>query len=265
MWDQSGYENAGGFMDQGIGSQANTQSGLGEKRKRAQNLCPLKIKDIQMAEEDGIKIEGREIGMVDVIGQIKNVEQTATKTIYTLEDNSGTLEAVHWTDADAGDGIMSGTAVSEGMHGRVTGSVKSQQGKKHIMVFRITPLESNAELEAHELECVYAKLKLRQLNDKENSAIGGTMDSGLTNSLMGSGGMGASSMNTSSFANVKHDSVFRVLKGCVREEGLSRDEMVQTLKGKMSRKDLDDALEYLSGEGHIYSTTDEDHFKTTDE
>ena len=46
--------------------------------------------------------------------------------------------------------------------------------------------------------------------------------------------------------------------------GLSRDEMMQTLKGKMSRKDLDDALEFLSGEGHIYSTTDEDHFKTTD-
>ena len=45
-------------MDQGVATQANTPGGLGEKRKRAQNLCPLKIKDIQMAEEDGIKIEG---------------------------------------------------------------------------------------------------------------------------------------------------------------------------------------------------------------
>lgn len=263
MWDQSGYDNAGGFMDQGVGTQANTPGGVGEKRKRAQNLCPIKIKDILMADEDGIKIEGREIGMVDVLGLVKSVEQTATKTIYTLEDNSGSIEAIHWTDADSNDGI-SGTAVSEGMQGRVIGSVRSQQGTKHIMVFRISPLESNEELESHELECVYAKLKLRQLKDKENLAIGGNASVGLTNSMIGSTGMGASKMNTSSFGNSKHDSVFRILSGCTREEGLSRDEMMQTLRGNMSRKDLDDALEYLSGEGHIYSTTDEDHFKTTD-
>ena len=40
--------------------------------------------------------------------------------------------------------------------------------------------------------------------------------------------------------------------------------MMESLKGRISRKELDDALDYLSGEGHIYSTTDEDHFKTTD-
>ena len=34
--------------------------------------------------------------------------------------------------------------------------------------------------------------------------------------------------------------------------------------GKMSKKDVDEGLEFLSNEGHIYSTTDEDHFKTTD-
>ena len=47
-------------MDQGTqGTQGNTPGGAGEKRKRAQNLCPLKIRDIQLADEDGIKIEGR--------------------------------------------------------------------------------------------------------------------------------------------------------------------------------------------------------------
>ena len=45
------------------------------------------------------------------------------------------------------------------------------------------------------------------------------MGSGLTNSMMGSSGMGASKMNTSSFANAKHDSVFKLLSGCTREEG----------------------------------------------
>jgi len=260
MWDnQSNYDNAGGFES---GTQTNTPSG--EKRKRAQNLCPMKIKDIQEAEEDGIKIEGREIGMVSVVGEVKSVEQTATKTVYTLKDNSGEIEAIHWTDADAGDSGISGSAVSEGMQGRIIGSMRSQQGKKHIMVFKILPVDSKEELDSHELECLYVKLKLRQLNDKENQSIGGGSQASLANSMVGSSSMGASTMNSTSFANSKHDAVFKLLSACTREEGLSRDEMMQSLKNRIARKELDDALDYLSGEGHIYSTTDEDHFKTTD-
>lgn len=268
MWDQSGYSNAGGFMEEGLGGGTQSATPGGEKRKRAQNLVPIKINDIIQADEDGIKMEGREVGMVDIVGRIKSVEQTATKTVYVVDDNTGTIEAVHWTDSDAGTGSEStAAAVSEGMHGRVIGSVRSQQGTKHVMAFRILPLASEAEIDSHRLECEYAKLKLRQLNEKENRAIGANMNGGLSNSMVGVGGsagMGANAMNTSSFSNTKHESVFKILSGCNREEGLSRDEMMQMLKGKISRKDLDDTLEFLSGEGHIYSTTDEDHFKTTD-
>merc|ERR1712141_684513 len=139
----------------------------------------------------------------------------------------GEIDAIHWTDADATDGGMPGSAVSEGMKGRVIGTVRSQQGKKHIMVFKILPIELNTEL-----ECVYVKLKLRQLNDKENQTIGGE-GAGLPNSLLSSNSIGASSMTSTSFANSKHDAVFKVLSACTREEGLSRDEMLQSLKGRI--------------------------------
>ena len=45
-----------------------------------------------------------------------------------------------------------------------------------------------------------------------------------------------------------------------------RDEVLSGLKGRgLTKKDVDDALTYLSDEGHIYATMDEDHFKTTDD
>ena len=40
---------------------------------------------------------------------------------------------------------------------------------------------------------------------------------------------------------------------------------VLKVRTKMSKQEMDAALDYLSSEGHIYSTIDEDHFKTTDE
>ena len=66
------------------------------------------------------------------------------------------------------------------------------------------------------------------------------------------------------FGNSKHDAVYKLVTSCTSDGGLGRHEMMQALKCKMNRTDLDDALNFLSAEGHIYSTIDDDHFKATD-
>ena len=55
---------------------------------------------------------------------------------------------------------------------RVIGAVRTLQDKKHVMVFRIVQIDNSDEIEAHPLEVTHAKLKIRQLRDKENAAIG---------------------------------------------------------------------------------------------
>jgi len=262
MWNnQGGYETSGGFE----ATQSDTPGGGEKKRNRAQNLVPVRVSEILGAPEDGLTIEGRPVGMVEFVGTVKSVDVQASKTTYIIDDDTGSVSAVHWTDGDKA--ITDGDAVSEGMHARVIGVVRSQKGEKHIMVFRICGVEGRAEVDAHKLEVVYAKMKIKQLVDKENMTIGANP---LSNSMVGGfgGATGASSggaaSSGSSFGNPKHEAVFKMLQGCTREEGLHRDELMQGLSGKMSKKDLDDALAYLSDEGHIYSTMDEDHFKTTD-
>jgi replication factor A2 len=77
-------------------------------------------------------------------------------------------------------------------------------------------------------------------------------------------GMGAQQMASTSFGNPKNDMVYKMILGCQRDEGLSRDELVSQLKGKVNKPDVDSSIEFLSSEGHIYSTIDDDHFKTID-
>ena len=50
-----------------------------------------------------------------------------------------------------------------------------------------------------------------------------------------------------------------------RGPGVDRACVYAKLANQMSHTDLEEALEFLSSEGHIYTTVDEDHFKTTDE
>jgi len=277
MWGNNDYESSGGFQ---ASQSADTPGGGEKKRARAQNLVPVHVREINEAPEEGLVIEGRPVGMVEFVGTVKSVDVQASKTLYTVEDYTGSISAVHWTDGDKASG--SDETINEGDEVRVAGVVRSTKGEKHIMVFRVAPIQGGqAEADAHKLEVVYAKMKIRQLVDKENAAIGvnggGGGSSGLSNSMVGGfggstgmngaggGGGAGSGAGGSSFSNNKHEAVFKMLQGCNRDEGLHRDEVLQGLKGRLNKKEVDDALTYLSDEGHIYATMDEDHFKTTDD
>ena len=137
-----------------------------------------------------------------------------------------------------------------------------------MMAFKVSVVSSQAEYDAHLLEVVYSKLKLRQLNGKINGQIG--MPDGMSQSMLGGGlsvqggGGGAASGSAQSFGNKNYDLVYGIIRQTVVESGCDRDTIFNQAKKTMSKSDMDNALDFLSSEGHIYSTIDEDHFKTTD-
>ena len=139
------------------------------------------------------------------------------------------------------------------------------------MAFKVSVISSQAEYDAHLLEVVYTKLKLRQLSGKINGQIG--MSDGMSQSMMGGGlsvqgggggGGAATGGSGQSFGNKNYDLVYGIIRQTVEESGCDRDTVFNQAKKTMSKSDMDNALDFLSSEGHIYSTIDEDHFKTTD-
>ena len=94
------------------------------------------------------------------------------------------------------EGSDNGSAnIAENMYVRVVGSVRVRDDRRNVMVFKISQLESGdaqAEVEAHALECVHARLKIKQYRAKENASIGANVGGGgatngaaLSNSMMG--------------------------------------------------------------------------------
>lgn len=249
--------------------------GGGAKRARAQNLVPMSIGQMMAcAGEEGIKLEGKDVGMVLILGQVKSVDIQATKSVYNVEDEQGDgIDAVHWTDESQ---EKSSGSISENMYVKVIGTLRSSGEKKHLMVYKIWQVESKEERDSHLLEIAYAKAKIKQLVDQENMSIGANVSgsAGLSNSMMGGQSAAGSGSNFSggptggvggsSFGNPKYDAVHKVVSACEREEGIHRDTIAEQLKGRYNPKDINDALEFLSSEGHIYSTIDDDNFKSVE-
>jgi len=240
-------------------------SGGENKGKRKQNVVPVQISEILQSPEEGFTVEGAEVGMVVVVGKVTSCEKATTKTTYRVQDDSGEIEIIQWLE----DGTNQ-PEYSEGSGVRVVGSIRSQgQDKKHIMAFKISSIGTQAEYDAHALEVVYSHLKLRQLQQAVNGQIG-MSDGSMSQSMMGGalgvqgGGSYVSSSSNQTFGNKNQDLVYGLIRQSMDEAGIDRDTIFNQAKKTMSKNEMDNALDFLSSEGHIYSTIDEDHFKTTD-
>merc|ERR1711936_1189940 len=103
---------------------------------------------------------------------------------------------------------------AEGTSVKVFGSIRTNQGKRNMMAFKVGVISGQAEYDAHLLEVVYTKLKLRQLDQRINGQIG--MSDGMSQSMLGGGlsvqgggggGGGAGRTGGVSFGNKNYDLV----------------------------------------------------------
>ncbi|NWU82964.1 RFA2 protein, partial [Onychorhynchus coronatus] len=249
----------GGYLQSpgGFGSPAGAQAEK-KQRNRSQNIVPCTVSQLLAAEQvdEAFRICDVEISQVTVVGIVRHAEKAPTNVLYKVDDmTAAPMDVRQWVDTDeaGGDNVV----VPPGTYVKVAGHLRSFQNKKSLVAFKIMPLENMNEFTTHILEIVNAHMILRKNLMSASSAPPSFSSAGI---MGGYGGGGSLPVNG---LTAHQSQVLNLIKSCPVPEGMSLQELKLQLHG-MSMSTIKQAVEFLSSEGHIYSTVDDDHYKSTD-
>ncbi|ETP50911.1 hypothetical protein F442_03871 [Phytophthora nicotianae P10297] len=265
------YSGGGGFMSsQPSGSQSTPTKRSGG----AQSILPVTIKQLQSlntGDDDAVRLDGQEVSTVRLVGLLTNLTPHSTSLRFQLDDGSGAFDCQYFVNADedASEGDL-----REGSYVRVVGKLRSFQGKSSLSCFNVVPVQDMNELTHHLLEVIYvhcyntkgplndgkADVMMTSFNTPTKGANQWNQpNAGATGGF--GGGMDYGMMDSNFSPEQK--AILDVLGTCTSDRGLKIDQIYADLNGQMNEQQLRSALNYLTSEGHVYSTIDEDHFKRT--
>jgi len=246
--DFNNFGQSGGFSTPGQGEEKKRSS------KRSNNIVPVTIGQIITAKhEDDTFVSGKlELNQVTLVGLIKNVKESATRIDYELDDMTGPpIEVRHFNESDETDEGENQTsnAFPVNTYVRVCGLIRAFGGKRTVNCHKMMAIPDLNELTCHMLEVIYASAGSQQ------SASGGN-----------TGGAGASDMGDGAQIpglTSLQSQVQMIIRKAQSDKGCSVTEICDSMRS-VAPKAIRDAIEFLSVEGLIYSTIDDEHYQATD-
>lgn len=243
MWDKMNkttVDAAGGFLDESYTVQTPST-----ENKKTDNNCifPITIHQLYKDTPDSYKIAGLPAKTLCLYAIVRKIDTVATKVSYSLEDETGKATAIRWLDSeDANDNIQVGCYV------KVIGSLRDQTDLgRFLFVLRIMPVSKICEVYSHILEISYMSL-LQESNSKQvvsptNQTINNDDVQGL---------------------DPDHSLVLKIIQdNSITDNGIEKSELISKLPTRFASKKTDEILEFLTSEGHIYTTCTDDYFKAT--
>ncbi|KAL0838442.1 hypothetical protein Bca101_090332 [Brassica carinata] len=246
----------GGFMP----SQATTQapeSSSAFKNRDARTLLPLTLKQLNSVSTNGesnFSIDGVDINTVAIVGRVSRIENRITQVDFVVDDGTGCVECIRWL----------------GMYVRLHGHLKSFQGKRSMNVFSVRPITDFNEIVHHFTECMYVHMyntkprggSITQATETPRPQPYSTMPTPARPFQTG-----PSNQFSNQFNDPMHGVRQTVLNYLNRpmhlrsEAGVHCDVIARELRIPLQQ--VKDALEQLSNDGCVYSTSDETCFKST--
>lgn len=295
------YFSGGGFMpSQSTAAPSDTQYNSGARKSGAvsQSLLPVTVKQISKATQrppdDTFLVDGQEVSNVTLVGLVSNKDEKVTDVVFMLDDGTGRIEVKRWIDLQENYDMTESSNIRNNTYLRVHGTLRSFQGKAYIHAHSTKPITDFNEITFHFLECIYVHVyntkaqgtalptNSSQDGDGARPSVPYAFQDGVgarTNTPYApQDGAGARTStppasNYSTPSNVpainssfddyhkRVQMIFEDPKNLSFVEGLKVVEVVSQLPG-FDEKRVREAIEFLVNEGLVYSTIDDDHYKS---
>ncbi|XP_034731111.1 replication protein A 32 kDa subunit isoform X2 [Etheostoma cragini] len=267
-------ESMGGGYTQspgGFASPALSQGGEKKGRTRATQIIPCTVSQMMSASQadEAFKVGDVEVSQVTILGIIRSTDKSMTNIQYKVDDmTAAPMDVKQWVDTE--DPSVDSTVLPPGTYVKVSGNLRSFQNHRSIVAFSVRPIEDMNEITSHMLEVVQAHMALSK--SQTMTGVGGGMSSEVTpvsrpgnlgNTGSMRGGYAGAADVTNNGLSANQNQVLSLIRGCPDPQGISIQDLKQRLN-VMSLAVIKQAVEFLSNEGHIFSTIDEDHYKSTD-
>ncbi|XP_064626156.1 replication protein A 32 kDa subunit-like isoform X2 [Lineus longissimus] len=236
------------------------------KRARATKVTPSTIADILSCTADGnsFTVMGGqvELNQVSIIGIVKSVKDGPSRIDYEIDDlTGGILEVKQFVDNEDTPEHLRIKPQRENAYVKIFGHMRRFQDKQTVVAFKTAPLSNLNELTTHILETIHTRLVLS--NGK--NVTQGTATSGKVNTIP-IGNADENRFDGSDGLNGLtpiQQQVQLKIASTISDQGISVQTICEQLRG-VTEAQIRKAIDFLSSEGHIYSTVDDDHYKTTD-
>ena len=233
-------------------------------------MIPCTIKQLinaeQGAEANSFMIDGKRVHRVKVIAQIMEVSKQTNAITLVLDDGTGRIDTRYWLAPDADeDNVVQDTseadAWQEGVYVRVFGNIrKFKTSEKHSFVaISVVPIQDFNEITFHLLEATFVHLKT--LKDAQSG--GGMIHMDVDHQQAIQNPYTAPAEETNDLQPL-YAAVLEVVQvaSANSTEGASISYICEQMSAYGIGEDqIRSAIQYLSSEGHLYPTFDEEHFK----
>lgn len=239
------------------------------KKRDAQSLVPVTIKQLLEAEQKDTKftVDGRPLSQITVIGSVLSMKVEATNVTYLIDDSTGKISVRIYIDSEEEAQVQT---FEPGTYVRCVGNLRSFNDRRNVIGFQLIPVTDFNELTFHYLNVIACHLRCTKQPGNitpAKSPGAAAHSSSFGNPMMG--GMPAqptfqAEADAGGFTSIQNRvlDVFKT-EGNDTDAGVSIHRLFELLP-QVPQQEIRNTLTFLSDEGHLYTTIDENHFKSTD-
>ena len=205
---------------------------------------------------------------VGIVGKIVKVTEEQVTYKLLVDDGTGQITVKIFVNGEDADMERQRLAeLTAGKYVRVFGNINGYNGVQELQAFSARPITDYNEVTYHLSQTIFQHLHL----SKGESDISGVpampnMDGAAA------GGFGAAAAPAAAAAgfgatglNPIQDDVLNIFNSPDAmnvEAGLTAHDIIARSNNRYNKAQVDDAILYLVNEGHLYSTIDDQHFKS---